>query len=314
MSRNIDRRCFLSSSAAVGAGVALWQSQPAYAKPAVTPKFRYCLNSGTIRGQKLPLEEQVDLIGKAGYDGIEPWIGDIENFVERGGKLADLKKQIADAGLLVESAIGFARWIVDDPTERKAGLEQAKRDMDLVRQIGGTRIAAPPAGATKNVKLDLLEAAERYRALLDAGQQIGVTPQVEVWGPSANLSRLGEAAFVAIESGHENACLLLDVYHLYKGGSPFTGLEQIDGSTMQCFHMNDYPADPPRETISDADRVYPGDGVAPLDKILQTLAASGYTGALSLELFNRSYWEQDAAVVARTGLEKMKAAVAKAFD
>ena len=65
-----------------------------------------------------------------------------------------------------------------------------------------------------------------------------------------------------------------------------------------------------RETISDANRVYPGDGVAPLTQILRDLFATGFAGALSLELFNRTYWEQDAVTVARTGLEKMKAAIA----
>ena len=36
-----------------------------------------------------------------------------------------------------ESAIGFAQWLVEDDKARAKGLEQAKRDMDLVRQIGG---------------------------------------------------------------------------------------------------------------------------------------------------------------------------------
>jgi hypothetical protein len=35
----------------------------------------------------------------------------------------------------------------------------------------------------------------------------------------------------------------------------------------------------------------------------------GFSGYLSLEVFNREYWKQDALVVARTGLEKMRAAV-----
>jgi 2-keto-myo-inositol isomerase len=93
--------------------------------------WRYCLNSGTISGHKLTIEEQVQLAGRTGYDGIEPWIRDIEAYVQRGGKLDDLKKQIADAGLRVEGAIGFAHWIVNDPLERQEGLEQARRDMDL---------------------------------------------------------------------------------------------------------------------------------------------------------------------------------------
>ena len=63
----------------------------------------------------------------------------------------------------------------------------------------------PPAGATGGGRLDLYEAAKRYGELLAAGAQIGVIPQIEVWGFSENLSRLGEAVFVAIESGHADA-------------------------------------------------------------------------------------------------------------
>lgn len=310
----VTRRNFLGTAATVGASASLLGPTTAPAAEHTSESQpKYCLNTSTIRGQKLPLDQEVELVAAAGYDAIEPWIGEIETYVQSGGSLNDLRKQIADAGLEVASAIGFARWIVDDDNERRAGLEQAKRDMDLVRQIGGTRIAAAPAGATRDVRLDLFQSAERYRALLAAGADIGVTPQIEIWGFSDNLSRLGEAVLVAIESGHPDACLLPDVYHIYKGGSDFAGLKLVEGTSIHCFHINDYPAEPPRDTIGDKDRVYPGDGVAPLGEILQTLAATGFTGTLSLELFNRDYWQQDPAEVARTGLEKMKQAVSAAW-
>jgi sugar phosphate isomerase/epimerase len=74
--------------------------------------------------------------------------------------------------------------------------------------------------------------------------------------------------------------------------------------------MNDYPAEPPRAAITDAARVYPGDGVAPLKTLLRDLRRLGFRGALSLELFNRDYWQKDALAVARTGLDKMRAVVA----
>jgi 2-keto-myo-inositol isomerase len=311
----VNRRQFMTTAAAVGSLPALVPSATTEAadKPAGQSAFRYCFNTSTIREQKLPLNQVVDLVGKAGYDGIEPWIREIDSYVQSGGKLSDLRKQIADYGLRVESAIGFANWIVNDDAKRAEGLEVAKRDMDLLQKIGGTHIAAPPAGATKNVKLDLFDAAERYHALLEVGRSIGVIPQVEVWGFSENLSRLGETVFVAIEAGHPDACVLPDVYHIYKGGSDFAGLAMLAGSSMHCFHVNDYPADPPREAIGDRDRVYPGDGIAPLKDIFQTLHANGFNGALSLELFNPTYWAQDPAQVVATGLQKTKAAVAKAF-
>jgi sugar phosphate isomerase/epimerase len=66
--------------------------------------------------------------------------------------------------------------------------------------------------------------------------------------------------------------------------------------------------------ISDAHRVYPGDGVAPLKEVLRDLRLAGFRGFLSLELFNRDYWKQDALAVAKTGLEKMKAVVAQSLE
>ena len=86
----------------------------------------------------------------------------------------------------------------------------------------------------------------------------------------------------------------------------------IRGEAINLFHMNDYPSSPTRETIRDADRVYPGDGTAPITRILRTIHANGFRGTLSLELFNPNYWKQDPQLVATTGLAKMKAAVESA--
>ncbi len=161
--------------------------------------------------------------------------------------------------------------------------------------------------------MNLFAAAERYHALLEVGREAGVIPEVEVWGFSKNLSRLGEAVFVAIESGHPDACVLPDVYHVYKGGSDAAGLKLLSNQCLHCFHVNDYPADPPRETIKDEHRVFPGDGIAPLDQIFTDLAASGCHTYLSLELFNRAYWKRPALEMVTEGLGKSKAAVKKAL-
>lgn len=324
---NVTRRHWMGVAAGatlaggLGAGgsgaVAVRGADPAVEDAAAVPsvkwseRVRYCLNTSTVRGHQLSVPAQVELAAKAGYDAIEPWIGDLRRFRDDGGDLAELSAQLKDAGLTVESAIGFAQWIVDDPQQRQAGLDEARRDMELLAAIGGKRLAAPPIGAHREAGPSLPVIAERYRALLEVGAEVGVVPQLELWGFSPTLSRLGELAYVAVEAGHPDACVLPDVYHIYKGGSDFAGLALIEASRMHVFHMNDYPADPPREKIGDADRVFPGDGVAPLDAILGTLRDHGFTGALSLELFNPEYWKRSAGDVAREGLAKMKASVAR---
>jgi 2-keto-myo-inositol isomerase len=274
-----------------------------------TGTFLLGLNTSTIRGQKLSIVEEIAIAEKAGYQGMEPWVEELERYAASGGSLEDLAKRFRDAGISVESAIGFFEWIVDDPERRRKGLEAARKSMELVRRVGGKRLAAPPVGATERAMSNLFSVAERYRALLELGDQMGVVPQAEVWGFSRTLGRLGEATLVAMEAAHPNACILPDVYHLHRGGSGLGGIKLLSPRAIHVFHMNDYPADPPREKLTDADRVYPGDGTAPLKGLLQDLSAGGFHVMLSLELFNRKYWQQDPLAVARMGLEKMRALV-----
>src|SRR5215471_4246737 len=138
---SLSRRELLGGAALAGLTAALPAADAV--KPPAEP-FRYMLNTSTIRGQKVPITEAIAVAAKAGFHAVEPWINELDTFVKSGGSLKDLGKRIADVGLTVESAIGFAEWIVDDEMKRKKGLETAKRDMDYVQQIGGKRLAAPP--------------------------------------------------------------------------------------------------------------------------------------------------------------------------
>jgi 2-keto-myo-inositol isomerase len=307
----MNRREILMRTGA-GVGAALLGQQTAAAAASAEP-FRYCLNTGTIMGQKLTAREEVQVAADTGYSGIEPWIRTLRRHVEDGHSLADLRKQIADSGLTVESAIGFPAWAVDDDARRQQAMDEFRRDMDLIAQIGGKRIAAPPAGINQIPGMDLRKVAERYHAVLELGRDMGVVPQLEIWGTAQTLGTVGEAAMVAIQSNHPDACLLLDVYHIFRSGTGFEGLRLLSGAAMHMFHVNDYPADPPREQMNDSHRIFPGDGVAPMSQILRDLHATGFRGALSLELFNREYWQQDATTVARMGLEKMRQTVQAAL-
>jgi sugar phosphate isomerase/epimerase len=320
MSKDLSRRAWLAGT--VGAAAMAAQAsgvQPV--TPATRASFGFCLNTSTVRdkdGKSRPIVELIDIAAKAGYDAFEPWTSEIAAYLKEGGSLKELRKRIEGAGLKVADVIGFAEWIVEDPDRRKKGLEQAKRDMDWAAQIGSPRIAAPPVGATGGTSkrddpkftqpvIDLVAAADRYRALLDLGKGMGVTPLVEIWGFSRTLRRLGEALCVASECGDGQAAILPDVYHLYKGGSDFTGLGLLANNAIGIFHVNDYPKID-REKIVDADRVYPGDGIAPLKDVFAALRNANYSGYVSLELFNKEYWKKDPHEVARTGLAKTKAA------
>jgi len=266
--------------------------------------FRYAINSGTLKGFDLTIEEQIDIAAEAGYDGIEPWVIGLQQHLQRGGTLRDLRKRIEDRGLTVPGGCAFFPWIVDEEEVRKSGIEQMKREMDMFREIGATRIAATAWGAKEKRLDDFPALGERYRTILETGLQRDVIPLLEIWGHSATLTTLSDVFSIASYSGHPRAEFLLDVYHLYRGGSPFEGLALLNPKTLPIFHVNDYPAAPARTQLEDHHRVYPGDGVAPLKDIISLLHQIGFDGWLSFEVFNRDYWATgDPLAVARAGLE-----------
>ncbi len=264
--------------------------------------FRFCLNTSTVSKNPLDIVKYVDIASEAGYDGIEIWIRDLKKYLDSGKKASDLKKYLADKNLTVENAIGFAPWLAD----KEAGFRQMKEEMEMVASIGGKRIAAPAAGVKGDRPLDLFMAGERYRELLQLGRQTGVMPQLEFWGASDVLWHIGQALMIISISGDKNARILPDVYHMFRGGSSYDTLKMIDGSLIEIFHFNDFVSTKPRTEQNDSDRVYPGDGAAPIKDILSCLKTMGGEKVLSLELFNENYWKEDPLTIAKTGLMKMK--------
>jgi sugar phosphate isomerase/epimerase len=305
MKRRDILKTALSGAAVTSIGIESLASKPKKSKH----NFTFCLNTSTIRKQNIGLIAEIETAAKVGFDGIEIWMGTLEKYVKDGGKLSDVKKKSTDLGIVIEDSIGFAKWIVDDETERSKAMEQLKREMDMLAQIGCKRIAAPPFGATTGADVNLKKAAERFNKVVELGKEMGVLPQLELWGFSKNLHLFGETLFVAAESGHPDAIILPDVYHLFRGGSPFEALSMIAGDKIQMFHMNDFPANADKNTMTDGMRVMPGDGVAPFKEIFGILNKKNTPIVLSLEIFNEDVWKMDALAACQMGIDKMRSVV-----
>lgn len=304
------RREWLATAGAAAAGLALADrasAQPEDDAPGGAP-FKLCLNTSTIRPASL--EEKIDVAAQAGYDAIELWTDPLEKYEANGGSLEDLGKRIRDKGLEVVNIIGLWNCMPAEDEKRPQALKDVRRRLEIARQVGSKHFAAVPTPDRPDI--EILWAAERYRELLEIGEEYGVTPAVEFVGFFKGINRLGEAVAIALEADHPDACLIADTFHLFRGGSGFNGIRHLAGDFIVVFHFNDAPADPPREQQGDKHRVLPGDGILPLVQLLRDLKRIAFTGALSLELFNRDLWSKPPLEVAQTGIEKMKRLVAAA--
>ena len=268
-----------------------------------------CLNASTIRPSTLI--EKIDIASKAGYDALEPWIGDLEKYEEEGGNLKELGTIIKEKGLFVPNIIGLWNCMPMNDQEFNDSLSATRERMRMSAAIGSKHVAAIPVPDREDFNVEI--GIQRYKELLKIGrEEFGIIVAFEFVGFFKGIHRFGEAAGIAIDINDKDACLIMDSFHLYRGGSGFNGIKHINCNFIADFHINDVASTTPREELGDKDRIYPGDGILPLVQLLKDLDSINYKGPLSMELFNREHWKQDPLQVAKTGLNKIMQLINKA--
>ena len=271
---------------------------------------KFSMNASTLRGYGLTLLAQVKAVAESGFRGYEPWMKDIRAAKE-SGEFHEVCRVAQGGGISFVNGIAFGQWVNPDPAIRSAGLEETKRDMALLAEMGCKNVAASMFGVQKpgSPSVSKEAIAERYATVLDLGKAMGVRPLLEYWGHSVNLSRFEDALDIVKMLNRPDAAILADVYHTYRGGGSFASYRSLSSSMLPVLHVNDIPAGIAREKLVDADRVWPGDGIAPWNEILASLDAVGANPWFSIELFNPSYWNTTPAETLRTGFEKLSLTV-----
>ena len=263
--------------------------------------FRYALNASTIR--PTPILEKISIAGRAGYGAIELWHDEIDAHLAEGGTLTDLQTALSDHGLAVPTTIYLGDWFDADDHAWPAVREECRRRMEQAVALGAPHIIAGPADGRPNYALG----ARRYRELLELGDSIGVKPAMEFLGFVEQLNTIEDALEIMTAADHPDASTVLDPFHIFRGGGDMESIAKLDARQIAVSHFNDTPATPPREEQHDHSRVMPGAGHLDLARYCTLLAATGYNGWLSLELFNEQHWAEDPLEVARRGLETMRA-------
>ena len=114
------------------------------------------------------------------------------------------------------------------------------------------------------------------------------------------------------KSGMKNVGLLLDAYHLQRGGRAGRGFEDVPDTEIYYVQFSDVPDAPP-PGLPPVDRLPPGKGVVQWTELLRLLAEKNYAGWLSYEAPNPAHWSQPPAETAREGAAAARRVLAEAF-
>ncbi len=182
---------------------------------------------------------------------------------------------------------------VEPNPNRAKNLDDLKAKCELIRVLGADRIVLVPAMTTKPTEDDYKRGVENLREAADLAGQFGVSLLFEFSRFFTLASSLTTALMFVRSANHPHVRLMIDTYHLWIGSSKFEDLESIRDGELAHMHFEDTPREPVRELLEQRHRVLPGDGVAPLRKIVEAMKRKGYAGALSVELFDPAFQQME---------------------
>jgi 2-keto-myo-inositol isomerase len=248
--------------------------------------------------------------GAAGYDVIELRDNKIEDFLAGGGSLEDVRRMLADAGVQpwTINAISYVGV---------GGAEGTAKAVARCRQLSGYAqaigcpwvLVAPGATEGRSPEQVLEDTAATYGAMVDVAAEYGVGVAVEFMGfPWAAIRDVAGALSVVQRANRPNTGIIIDTAHFYAGDSTLESIKNMAPDKLVVLHINDLEPGVAKPDILDGHRLYPGDGILPLDDIIGAVRATGWDGVLSVELFREAYWQLDPLSVAREAKSKSQAA------
>ncbi|MBT2332402.1 sugar phosphate isomerase/epimerase and 4-hydroxyphenylpyruvate domain-containing protein [Variovorax paradoxus] len=237
--------------------------------------------SGTLR-------QKLEAISAAGFDGFELFEADFVNF--KGGA-AELRRIASDLGLSIDLYQPFRDFEGMPEAQFRRSLERAERKFDLMEAMGAplmlccSNTSALAIDDPARAAAQLHELAERA-----ARRQLRVGFEALAWGRFTSL--YGQAWNIVRQADHSNLGLILDSFHTLSLKDDFAGIAAIPGDKIFFLQMADAPL-LSMDVLQWArhHRSFPGQGDLDVIGFFEQVLRAGYTGPLSLEIFNDIFRE-----------------------
>jgi 2-keto-myo-inositol isomerase len=256
------------------------------------------------------LATDIRIAGEAGYDVVELRDNKIEDFLAGGGSLADIRRMLDAAGVLPWTINAISYVGVGGAEGDAKAVARCRQLSEYAQAIGCPWVlVVPGASEDRGAEQILNDTAATYGAMVDAAAEYGVGVAFEFMGfPWAAVRDVAGALKVVEQAKRPKTGIIIDTAHFHSGDSTLESIKSMDPSKLVVLHINDLEPGVAKPDILDGHRLYPGDGILPLDDILGAAQSIGWDGVLSVELFREEYWSRDPLAVAREAKEKSAAA------
>ncbi len=261
---------------------------------------RLALHTWTL--DTTPLPDALRAAKAAGWPAVELRRIDFARAAEAGQPAEAVLDLVRGSGLPVACVGGQFGWMFADGPERARIFDAMTESCRWARSLGAP-VVMSPADMGEG---DLTRAAAAVREMGDIGAAHGVRIALEAPSQAKQLNTLARLREVIARAGHPTCGLLVDAYHLHRGGGGLRAVEDLAPGEIAYVQYSDVAASglQPGQTL---DRLPPGRGIVPFRDFFRLIDESGYTGHCSYEAPNPDAWARDPVTVAREALAATRA-------
>ena len=268
--------------------------------------MKIALNGATT--MRADLETDIKAASGAGFELIEIWAAKLREFLKTK-RVADLKNLLEENNLEPYSINSIEHITFrnrEDYEKIKAETEELSK---IASEINCPYVVVVPGklpeNATEEEVID--ESIRVLNELADIAEKYNVGLAFEFLGQTdCSVQTLDLDKKIIEKVNRKNVGLVIDTFHFYAGNSSFEAIETLDPQKLFIFHIND-AENLPKEKLTDAHRLYPGEGILPIREIKERFDRIGYNRMVSIEIFRPEYWNENPFEVAK----KAKAATEK---
>lgn len=245
------------------------------------------------------LHEKLIAIAAAGFRAVEIFEND---FLTYNGSAREMRKICRDLNLDIICYQPFRDFEGLPQLERAQAFSRAEHKFDLMEQLG-TDLLLICSSVHPKALGGIDRAADDFSALgeIAAKRNLRVGYEALAWGK--HVSDYRDAWEIVRRANHSNIGLILDSFHLFSRGLSVDAIRSIPGDRIFLVQL----ADAPKLHLDALSwsrhfRCFPGQGDLDAKGFSEAVAATGYAGPQSLEIFNDQF---------RAGLPKRVAEDAK---
>ncbi|OXR38719.1 xylose isomerase [Pseudomonas jessenii] len=231
-------------------------------------------------------EDRMEAAGNAGFKGIGLVHNGMMDTVDKIGYPA-MKAILEKNGIKHVELEFLVDWY--HTGERRRQSDKVRQELlEAAKALGARSIKIGPGIGEDTADIDLM--VKEFTLLSQQAAEVGANVVLEIM-PFSNVRTIETALAVVEGANQPNGGLLLDIWHLQRGGIDFNDITKIPARFIKSIELNDahkYAIEPLwMDTIHK--RVLPGDGTFDIPAFIKAVQAAGYEGPWGLEVLSDTH-------------------------